>query len=325
MSRLLKLLELQRGSDSDTWIGPASGPEGKRAFGGQFVAQSLAAACRTVEGNRLPTNMHLQFLRGGEAGEPVEYSVVSVFDGRTAAARRVDSRQDGRLLTTSTVSFAVDLPGPEHGRWDRMVDDPDVLPQTGPAGPAPSMPLDELDIRITDDRSSGEFVRRFWWRATVPIPDDPLVHTLVAVYVTDVYMIDPALQVVGPDVVRLEARRDRSRARGARAFDEGPQPSKRHDRFIDLVPSAGSRGPMESAGNPITGRRAWPGRGDGKPRPQRWRHCGHPRAGRAYRRAGTEAAVAVRSVRSRAQVRIAFTSRVSSTPMMMAATTPSRG
>ena len=197
MSRLLKLLELQRGSDSDTWIGPASGPEGKRAFGGQFVAQSLAAACRTVEGNRLPTNMHLQFLRGGEAGEPVEYSVVSVFDGRTAAARRVDSRQDGRLLTTSTVSFAVDLPGPEHGRWDRMVGDPDALPQTGPAGPAPSMPLGELDIRITDDRSSGEFVRRFWWRATVPIPDDPLVHTLVAVYVTDVYMIDPALQVHG--------------------------------------------------------------------------------------------------------------------------------
>ena len=106
MSRLLKLLELHRGSDADTWIGPASGPEGKRAFGGQFVAQSLAAACRTVDGDRLPTNMHLQFLRGGEAGDPVEYSVSRVFDGRTAASRRVDSHQDGRLLTTSSVSFA---------------------------------------------------------------------------------------------------------------------------------------------------------------------------------------------------------------------------
>ena len=197
MSRLLKLLELQRGADVDTWIGPASGPEGKRAFGGQFVAQSLAAACRTVEGGRLPTNMHVQFLRGGEAGDPVEYSVARVFDGRTAAARRIDSRQDGRLLTTSTVSFAVDLRGPEHGRSDHMTGDPDTLPQTGPAGPAPSMPLDELDIRIADQGSGSEFIRRFWWRATVPIPDDPLVHTLVAVYVTDVYMIDPALQVHG--------------------------------------------------------------------------------------------------------------------------------
>ena len=47
----------QRGADDDTWIGPASGPEGKRSFGGQFVAQSLAAACRTVEGDR-PAHQH---------------------------------------------------------------------------------------------------------------------------------------------------------------------------------------------------------------------------------------------------------------------------
>ena len=207
MSRLLKLLELKQGAADDMWIGPASGPEGKRAFGGQFVAQSLAAACRTVDSDRLPTNMHLQFLRGGQAGDPVEYTVTPVFDGRTAAARRVDSRQDGRLMTTSSVSFAVDLPGPEHGHRERVPGDPDALPETGPAGPAPSMPLDELDIRIADGTTGGEFVRRFWWRATVPIPDDPLVHTLVAAYVTDVYMIDPALQVHG---YSMQARTHRS-------------------------------------------------------------------------------------------------------------------
>jgi acyl-CoA thioesterase II len=207
VSRLLKLLELHRGADDDTWIGPASGPEGKRSFGGQFTAQSLAAACRTVESDRLPTNMHLQFLRGGQAGDPVEYNVTPVFDGRTAALRRIDSRQDGRLLTTSSVSFAVELPGPEHGRWISMPGDPDTVPQTGPAGPAPSMPLDELDIRIADETGGGEFVRRFWWRATVPVPDEPIIHTLVAVYVTDVYMIDPALQVHGHS---MQARTHRS-------------------------------------------------------------------------------------------------------------------
>jgi acyl-CoA thioesterase II len=207
MSRLLKLLELGPGTDDDTWIGPASGPEGKRAFGGQFVAQSLAAACRTVDSDRLPTNMHLQFLRGGQAGDPVDYTVTPVFDGRTSAARRVDSRQGERLLTTSSVSFAVDLPGPEHGHWERVPGDPVTLPKTGPAGPAPSMPLDELDIRIADVITSGEFVRRFWWRATVSVPDDPLIHTLVAAYVTDVYMIDPALQVHGHS---MQARTHRS-------------------------------------------------------------------------------------------------------------------
>ena len=115
MSTLLDLLDVKPGADADTWIGPASGPDGKRAYGGQFVAQSLAAACRTVDPDRLPTNIHLQFLRGGEAGESIDYTVARVFDGRTAAARRVDSHQDGRLLTTATVSFASDLRGPEHG------------------------------------------------------------------------------------------------------------------------------------------------------------------------------------------------------------------
>jgi len=207
MSALLTLLEVQPGGTADIWIGPASGPDGKRAYGGQFVAQSLAAACRTVDTDRLPTNMHLQFLRGGEAGDSVDYTVTRVFDGRSAAARRVDSHQDGRLLTTATVSFAIDLPGPEHGQRSSMPHDPDMLQQTGPAGPAPSMPLDEIDIRIADDTSSGEFVRRLWWRATVPLPDDALVHTLVAAYVTDVYMIDPALQVHGHS---MKARSHRS-------------------------------------------------------------------------------------------------------------------
>jgi Thioesterase-like superfamily len=107
----------------------------------------------------MPASMHLQFLRGGEAAQPVEYAIVRVFDGRTTATRRVDARQDGRLLTTATVSFAADLLGPEHGHRAEMPGDPTALARTGPAGPAPSMPLDELDIRIADEGSGEEFVR----------------------------------------------------------------------------------------------------------------------------------------------------------------------
>lgn len=196
MSALLALLDV-RAAGPDTWSGRGAGPAGKRAFGGQFVAQSLATAAATVDSERPPVNMHLQFLRGGEAAAPVDYAVTRVFDGRTAAARRVESHQDGRLLTTASVSFAVPVPGPEHGIRDNMPAHPESLPRTGPAGPAPSMPLDELDIRIADATVDGDFVRRLWWRVTVDLPDDPLIHTLLAVYVTDVYMIDPALKVHG--------------------------------------------------------------------------------------------------------------------------------
>ncbi|MET0473563.1 MAG: acyl-CoA thioesterase domain-containing protein [Mycobacterium sp.] len=197
MSALLRLLDVREGPSDGTWIGPASGPVGKRAFGGQFMAQSLAAAGRTVDPVKLPTSMHLQFLRGGEAGSPVEYSVHGVFDGRTASSRRVESHQDGRLLTVATVSFATPLVGPEHGRFATMPQDPETLPRTGPPGPAPSMPLAEIDIRVADDGSGDEFTRRLWWRITVPVPDGALLHTVVAAYVCDVYMIDPALQVHG--------------------------------------------------------------------------------------------------------------------------------
>lgn len=197
MSALLTLLDVEPTAQPDTWLGAASGPAGKRAFGGQFMAQSLAAAARTVEPAKLPTNMHLQFLRGGEAGEVVEYTVHDTYDGRTTSARRIEAHQDGRLLTTATASFATPMPGPEHGSARPLPADPEMLPRTGPAGPAPSMPLDELDIRIVDDRSSGEFVRYTWWRVLVPLPADALLHTIIAAYVCDVYMIDPALQVHG--------------------------------------------------------------------------------------------------------------------------------
>ena len=196
MTGLLALLDVRPGPDDGTWIGPASGPEGKRAFGGQFMAQSLAAATSTVDAVKPVTNMHLQFLRGGEAGEAVDYAVTTVYDGRTVAARRVDATQAGRLLTTASVTFAAPMAGPEHGTVT-LPGDPESLPRTGPAGPAPSMPLDEIDIRMVDDRSSGEFVRRLWWRVTAPVPDDEAVHAVIAAYVYDVYMIDPALAVHG--------------------------------------------------------------------------------------------------------------------------------
>jgi len=195
MSALLDLLDLRAGDDG-VFVAPGYGPEGKRAFGGQFLAQSLAAAIRTIEAPKVPTNLHLQFLRGGAGGTDTEYHVEPIYDGRTASTRRVLAEQDGRVITSATVSFAAPSAGPEHGRHD-LPHDPDLLDATGPAGPAPGLPLHELDIRIADEGSGEDFVRRFFWRATVLLPDDPLVHACVALFVTDVYMIDPALRVHG--------------------------------------------------------------------------------------------------------------------------------
>lgn len=194
MSILPALLDVR--AQGEVFTGQASGPAGKRAYGGLLAAQSLAAACRTVGDDRSPTNMHLQFLRGGNAGEAAQYRVERVYDGRTASARRVESVEHGRMLTTATVSFTTGMVGPEHG-WSAMPGDPETLSRTGPPGPAPSLPLDEFDIRIADEGDGEQFIRRMWWRVTSVLPDDPLLHTLIAVYITDLYGIDPALAVHG--------------------------------------------------------------------------------------------------------------------------------
>lgn len=196
MSALLRLLTPVPNGE-DRWLGPGAGPQGKRSFGGLFAAQSLAAACATVDADKRPTNLHIQFLRGGDAGEGSDYQVERIYDGRTAATRRVHTHQHDRLLNIATVSFSAPLPGPEHGTRRSMPPHPDTLDRTGPPGPAPSLPLDELDIRVQDEHTDGEFVRRMWWRATVGLPDDPLIHTLAAVYVTDLYGVDPILQMHG--------------------------------------------------------------------------------------------------------------------------------
>jgi acyl-CoA thioesterase-2 len=192
---IAELLTEDRLDDTDVFTGPANGPVGKRAYGGHLAAQALAAAGRTVTGDRVPTAVHVQFLRGGDAGDPVRYAVERTHDGRSSSSRRILGRQGDRLLVSATVLFAVPAAGPQH--TDSISGDPEQLPHTGPIGPAPSLPLDEIDIRIDDHDSAGEFVRRMWWRVSTDLPDDPLLHACIAVYVTDIYGVDPVLAVHG--------------------------------------------------------------------------------------------------------------------------------
>lgn len=177
------------------FTGAPNGPVGKRAYGGHLAAQAFAAACCTVRTDRVPTALHVQFLRAGDAGDAVDYQVERVHDGRTTASRRVLARQGGRVVVTATALFAVPAAGPHHS--DRTAGDPERVPRTGPIGPAPALPLDELDIRIHDERSGTGFSRRMWWRVTAPLPADPRLHASVAVYVTDIYGVDPVLAVHG--------------------------------------------------------------------------------------------------------------------------------
>ncbi|WP_369803647.1 acyl-CoA thioesterase domain-containing protein, partial [Mycobacterium sp. NAZ190054] len=108
MSTLGDLLDVT-GTGPQHWRGRAGGPAGKRAYGGQLVAQSLAAAARTVDRAKAPTAMHLQFLRGGEAGEPVDYRVQ--LDAARAEVAADDDLDDHRIRGGRVLRRADAQPG----------------------------------------------------------------------------------------------------------------------------------------------------------------------------------------------------------------------
>ena len=69
---LLDLLDIER-LEVDLFRGTGSGGETPtRIFGGQVIAQALAAAYRTVE-DRLCHSLHAYFIRAGDPSIPVIY------------------------------------------------------------------------------------------------------------------------------------------------------------------------------------------------------------------------------------------------------------
>ncbi|MGO9932581.1 MAG: acyl-CoA thioesterase [Steroidobacteraceae bacterium] len=86
-------------------------------FGGQALAQALAAAQRTVA-MRLPHTCTGYFLRAGAVAEPIDYEVDLVRDGRRYAARRVLASQAGKPIFDLLCSFHDAEPGFAHQQGD---------------------------------------------------------------------------------------------------------------------------------------------------------------------------------------------------------------
>ena len=96
-------------------------------FGGQVMAQALAAAFRTVA--HWPAHsLHGYFVRGGSIDLPVDYAVEAIRDGRRFATRAVVASQAGRTIFQMHCSFHDPEPGFEHAfETPANVPDPEGL------------------------------------------------------------------------------------------------------------------------------------------------------------------------------------------------------
>lgn len=101
-------------------------PPGARGiYGGAVIAQCLAAAQQTVPDNFTIHSMHCYFVLAGNAEIPVVYHIERVRDGKSFATRTVQSRQRGKPIFTTTMSFVRQDSGGKQ-RVEHAMDMPDV-------------------------------------------------------------------------------------------------------------------------------------------------------------------------------------------------------
>lgn len=210
---LLDLLDLER-IEEDIYRGQSRSAVVPRVFGGQVAAQALVAAGRTVPADRAAHSLHAYFLRTGDPGAPIVYSVDRIRDGRSFTTRRVVAVQHGKPIFHLSASFQAYEDGLDHQAPMPEAPDPATLPtsQERLAGYAHLDPevverfleaREAIDLRYVDEPPYGEFGAprephsQVWFRANGKLDDDPLLHVVLATYVSDMTLLDSVLLAHG--------------------------------------------------------------------------------------------------------------------------------
>lgn len=76
-------------------------------YGGQVLAQSLNAAYKTVDSERLAHSIHAYFFLPGNFQLPVTYQVEAIRDGRSFTTRDVKALQNSKVIFQCIISFHV--------------------------------------------------------------------------------------------------------------------------------------------------------------------------------------------------------------------------
>ncbi len=212
LAGLLERLDLEL-LDNDLFRGFSPNDGRPRIFGGLVAAQSLIAACRTVEG-RVAHSLHGYFLREGDTSVPVIYHVDRIRDGRSFATRRVVAKQHGKAIFNMSVSFQASEDGLDHQA--RMPDAPP--PETVPTNeerlraykersdhpaidflllldrPIQRREVDHVDLLDPKPQSGAH---RTWFRAAGALDDDPMIHQAILAYASDYGLLEASFNQHG--------------------------------------------------------------------------------------------------------------------------------
>ncbi|WP_181802414.1 acyl-CoA thioesterase [Streptomyces shenzhenensis] len=222
LSDLLDLLDLEQ-IEENIFRGQSRSAVVPRVFGGQVAAQALVAAGRTVPADRHAHSLHAYFLRPGDPGAPIVYTVERIRDGRSFTTRRAVAVQHGRPIFTLSASFQVDEEGLEHQAPMPPAPDPATLPTSadrfrdyGHLAPAVVEKFLEareaIDLRYVEEPPFGKYGEprephsQVWFRTNGKLDDDPppdsvwgdpQLHIVLAAYISDMTLLDSVLLAHG--------------------------------------------------------------------------------------------------------------------------------
>jgi acyl-CoA thioesterase-2 len=207
LQNLIDLLDLEE-LEVNIFRGVSPQEDQQRVFGGQVVGQALVAASRTVEQGHVHS-FHCYFLRPGDPKIPILYDVDRIRDGRSFTTRRVVAIQHGRAIFNLEASFHVEEPGLSYHAPMPEVPPPEslqtfrervkpFLDQLGPWAererPIDVRICDPVGVRPEDWKGAAAYT---WIRADGRLPDDPMLHTCVLAYASDLTLLDVALRPHG--------------------------------------------------------------------------------------------------------------------------------
>lgn len=113
LSHLIELLTLEK-LDDGLFRGESEDLGLPQVFGGQVVAQSLAAAMQVVEPERELHSCHSYFLRAGDAAYPIIYETDILREGNSFSVVSVNAKQHNEIICRVMASFQLPENGFEH-------------------------------------------------------------------------------------------------------------------------------------------------------------------------------------------------------------------
>lgn len=200
---LIELLDLEP-IEKDIFRGVSPHEDRQRVFGGQVAGQALVAATRTVE-DRAVHSLQAYFIRPGDVAAPLVYLVDRVRDGRSFTTRRVTAIQHGQPIFAMSASFHKEEEGFEH-----QTDLPTGIPDPEELEPFvwDGFPVDDqgrmirpIELRYVtgspaERGQSREPRLQVWLRTTGTLPENPVLHTCMFTYASDMTVLDTATKAL---------------------------------------------------------------------------------------------------------------------------------